>query len=432
MIMNTQDTQIIAVTGTKGKTTTVAVISDVLKTLGKNVLKVDTTGHFVNGERKSTLDDSKAVWRLVPSVCPGRYLWEFHSNPELKENGVAVLECSLGCSATSGLGYRYHTVGVFLNVFEDHLGSSDRIKTREDIAIAKSFIFSRLTAAGSSAVFNADDELVVKMLAKIPETARPYVTLLPCGLTFEHFDIKAHLASGGSALTVNDNHEIILKNNQGETVLVDLTQIPWTFDGKFGPSVWNILSAVGALYGYFEGQLPSGFREAFEAVRLDQYGGRLTLLSNDQGVKILADYAHEKISLGMVADLARTKLGDGGRVIGVVRLAHDRSDELMQETGRVIAAKYNEVVVYDKIDGYLRQPSPRQSRFMQVTGRTSQILFDAITESNPNATRIIREDEAIAYAAEIARPGDVVVIIVNDNIERSIGFIKEKFSAEFI
>ena len=50
---------IISVTGTKGKTTTVAVIADVLQSLGKNVLKVDTTGHFLNGERRSTLDDSK-------------------------------------------------------------------------------------------------------------------------------------------------------------------------------------------------------------------------------------------------------------------------------------------------------------------------------------------------------------------------------------
>src|SRR5665811_1639645 len=101
------DIPIISVTGTKGKTTTVFVIDDILRKLGYNVVKVDTTGHFVNGKRKSTLDDSKRVWHLVPSVCPGRYLWEFFSHPELCEKGVAVLECSLGSSATSGLGYRY-------------------------------------------------------------------------------------------------------------------------------------------------------------------------------------------------------------------------------------------------------------------------------------------------------------------------------------
>lgn len=424
-------TPIISVTGTKGKTTTVAVIADVLQRLSKNVLKVDTTGHFINGERRSTLDDSKRTWQLVPSVCPGRFLWEFHAQPELRENGVAVLECSLGSSAMSGLGYRYHDVGVFLNVFEDHIGSSDRIQSKEDIAKAKSFIFSRLVHDGGYAVFNADDELVVKTLSLLPKDAIN-TQLVPCGLTFEAFDIESHLQRGGVALTLNDQKQIVLKTASDETVLADLKAIPWTFDGAFGPSVWNMLSAVGALYGYFKGQLPTEFREAVEAVRLDRYGGRLTLLKNENDVTVLADYAHEKISLGLVADLARTQVGDGGQVIGVVRLAHDRTDDLMVDTGKTIAGKYDQFVVYDKIDDYWRKPKARVSRFKEIAGRTSQILTDAIKEVNPRVERIVREDEAIARAAEIAQPGDVVVVIVNDNIERSIEFIRESFKAEFI
>ncbi|MFY9228057.1 MAG: Mur ligase family protein [Candidatus Microsaccharimonas sp.] len=420
---------IISVTGTKGKTTTVSVIADVLLALQKNVLKVDTTGHFLNGERRSTLEESKAAWRLVPSVAPGRYLWEFHAQPELKENSVAVLECSLGCSAASGLAYRYHKVGVFLNVFEDHLGSSDRIKTKEDIAKAKQFIFSRLLHQDAYAVFNADDALVVDRLQVAPEVG---VTLVPFGLDFSEFDLDTHLKEGGVAITVNDSKEVVLRKKEGDTVVVSLEKIPWTFDGNFMPSIWNIMASVGALYGYFDGQLPDGIREAFEAVRLDPYGGRLTLLENEAGVKILADYAHEKISLGLVAELAKTKVAEGGKVIGVVRLAHDRTDDLMRETGEVIGKAYDQLVVYDKIDGYWRKATPKNSTFVEVDGRTSQILSDAIASVNPNVERIVREDEALQRAAEIAKPGDVVVVIVNDDIVRSIGFIKEYFKADFI
>ena len=94
------------------------VIVAVLRALGANSLRVDTTGHFINGERKSTLKDSSEIWGAVPTVCPGRYLWEFFVNPELQKNGIAVLETALGSSTSKGLGYFSHQVGIFLNVFE--------------------------------------------------------------------------------------------------------------------------------------------------------------------------------------------------------------------------------------------------------------------------------------------------------------------------
>lgn len=422
---------IISVTGTKGKTTTVSVISDILRSLNKNVLKVDTTGHFINGERHSTLESSKETWRLVPSVCPGRYLWEFHADSELRKNGIAVLECSLGSSAMSGLGYRYHNVGVFLNVFEDHIGSSDRIQSKADIAKAKEFIFSRLDPHSGYAVFNADDAYVTSVLDKIPSSLRHSARMVPVGLSFDHFDLDEHFKQGGVAITMNGT-VVVLRSAKGDESLADLRKIPWTFNGNFMPSVWNIISAVGALYAYFDGTLPAGFGQIVESVRLDQYGGRLTLLENDKGVKILADYAHEKVSLAMVADLARTMTEKNNQIIGVVRLAHDRTDELMRETGRIVGKAYDQLIVYEKIDGYWRQPKPTSTRFPEIVGRTSKIFAAAIEEVNSNVHRITREDEALIYAAEVAQPGDVVVTIVNDNIERSIGFIKDAFKADFV
>lgn len=422
---------IISVTGTKGKTTTVAVISDVLLYLKKNVLKVDTTGHFINGERKSTLDDSKAIWQLVPTVCPGRYLWEFYANPEICDNRVAVLECALGSSSLPGLGYRTHDVGVFLDVFEDHIGSSERIKSKADIVKAKSFIFSRLKIENPYAVFNADDEYVVSALGVIPKIAEN-VQLIPFGITFDKFNLDNHLKSGGVAITINDNKEIILKSAVGDKIIANLKVIPWTFNGEFMPSVFNIMASVGALYGYFEGKLPDNINDAIESVRLDCYGGRLTLLKANNGVKIIADYAHEKVSLLQIAKLAHGQVKKGGQVIGVVRLAHDRSDDLIIDTGKTIAMGYDELVVYDKIDGYFRKAKNRVRRFREVEGRTSRILSEAIASVNPNVTRILREDEAIKYANKIAKDGDVVVVIVNDDIRRSIGFIKDAFEAEFL
>lgn len=419
---------IISVTGTKGKTTVVNLLADILRRMHRNVLQVDTTGHFVNDERKSTLEDSKEIWNLVPSVCPGRYLYEFHAHPELKENGVAVLETALGCSGSAGLGYRCHEVGIFLNVFEDHLGSSERLQTREDIAKAKSFIFERVNPLGGYAVFNADDPLVCKMLTRAPAD----ITLVPCGLEFSHFDLEKHLAAGGSAVTIEDEC-IVLKSAAKTTRVCELANLPWTFRGKFMPSVWNSLHVVGALYGYFGGTLPAEAIKALEAARLDPSAGRLVLLQAASGTTILADYAHEKVSLAAVGQLAHELLHDDGQVIGVVRLAHDRTDQLIHETGHIIGSAFDQVVVYEKIDGYWRQPKVTTSKlFPQVVGRTSEKLLAGVLETNPSAVRIVREDEAIAHAAEIARSQDTVVVIVNDDIGRSLQFIKDSFMAELV
>ena len=422
---------IISVTGTKGKTTTVAIIDDILRQFDYNVLKVDTTGHFVNGKRKSSLEDSKETWDLVPSVCPGRYLYEFYVNPDLRDKGVALLECSLGSSAISGLGYRYHDIGIFLNVFEDHMGSSDRIKSKKDIVKAKQFIFQRLHKQGSYAVFNADDAYVTSALGTIPNGSES-AELIPVGFNFEHFDIDKHLKEGGVAITVNSNKEIILRSSTKDQLIADLRLIKWTFDGNFTPSIWNLMSAIGALYGYFKGQLPNGFKQAVERVQLDSYGGRLTVLKSKKGVMIIADYAHEKISLSYVAKLAHSQTSKTGQVIGVVRLAHDRTDKLMIDTGKAIASEYDTLVVYDKIDGYYRKALVKKLKFAQIEGRTSKILSDSIRTINPNVKRIVREDRAIEYAEKISKPGDVVVVIVNDNIKRSIDFIKDIFKAEFV
>jgi cyanophycin synthetase len=420
----------VSVTGTKGKTTTVSVIAEVLQKLNHNVLKVDTTGHFINGKRKSDLESSKALWGLVPSVSPGRYLYEFYENPEFQERGVAVLECSVGCSNLPGLGYSHHTVGIFLNVYEDHLGSSERLKTKEDILNAKSFIYRKIRRNGW-AVFNADDELVVHGLKAVPDFYP--VNILPFGINFKNFNLENHLKNEGVAVTVRDNYVAILKDKQVKKVIA-LKDLQWTFNGEYIPSVYNILASVAGLYGVLEGKLPTNFTQILQTIRLDRYSGRLTLLQNKQNIRILADYAHEKISLREVSKLARKLSAENGRVIGVVRLADDRTEELIKDTGHYIANDFDSFIVYDKIDGYWRKPrQPGHSRKFvhQVVGRISKLFAEAIAEKNSNVTRILREDKALEQAAKEARPGDVVVVIVNDNIERSINFIKDSFKADF-
>jgi len=430
----------ITITGTKGKTTVSNVLASVLRQIEPKVLHVDTNGAYVNGKLEISKKQSQQMWDVVPTVAPGRFLYLMVDDNDLAEDGMdhvtlpgaAVLEASLGCGTVSGLGYYGHDIGIFTNVYEDHLGSRPDLVSRKDIGASKRFIFSRINRDGT-AVFNADDDVVCGEL----KHCKPGVTLLPFGRSFDYFDLQGHLDSGGYALTIEDK-KLVLLHKVSKTQIMDIADVSWAFEGMYEPSLYNLMAISAALFAYNDFAFSDDLIQKIAATKLDPYSGRLTLLETKGGIKILADYAHEKQSLQSIAALARDLKQPEGRTIGVLRLSWDRTEQLVRETADFIAQDYDRFVIYDKIDGYWRQPSSRfrtgQRQFTQEVGKISGWLSDALKDKRGDEAveQIMREDYALERAAEIARPGDVVVVIVNDDIERSIGFIRETFQADFV
>jgi UDP-N-acetylmuramyl tripeptide synthase len=426
--------KVVTITGTKGKTTVSNLIDTILLRLGtgKETLRVDTNGHYINGKQRSTFEDSHRIYGIAPTVCPGRYCMSLKSfDPEKLDNTVAVLESSLGSGGTCGTGIKTCNVGVWTNVLEDHLGSSDRLKSREDIADAKDFVFKQV-CAGGYAVFNACDDLVCSKTNLIDKEAK----LLPCVFNDDevYFNIEKHIKAGGEALILRDA-KIFKRNADGERLVYDAEDLPWTFEGHFKPSMTNLTLTLGAIYAIHDGHFPRGLNDVIDGIRLDPYGGRLTLLKAKSGTTIIADYAHETESLLQVSNLAR-RIADkqGGKTIAVIRLPYDRTEKLIKKTGQAISKAYDELIVYDKIDGYYRRPEKRKisAHFTQSVGRVARILGAAISKKNKNTKIIIREDKALDFAAKEATENDVVVAIVNDDIHRSIDWIREKFAAKFV
>jgi cyanophycin synthetase len=419
--------KIISVTGTKGKTTVVRSLSNVIYRARGNTLRVDTDGYYINEKQKGDLALSKNLCGLVSSVCPGRFLMTMQ---KYYPNFTAILECSLGSSGSAGLGYRKHDIGIFTNVMEDHLGSSDRLKTKSDIARAKRFIFRRITLDGW-AVFNADDEYVVSQLEAI--NPKHKITLIPIGMHANNFPLTQHLKDGGEWITY-EHDWIILKSKSQSERLIYVPDVAWTFGGHYSPSIYNLMLIIGGLYANYDKKIPKKVLQLVTKTKLDRYGGRLTLLKSKNDVKIIIDFAHEKYSINEVGKLAKKLIRQEGKTIGVVRLALDRTDDLIKETGRYIANSFDSFVVYDKIDGILRKPTlidPRK-KFQHITGRVSSLLFEAIHVINKNSIRIAQEDLAIAEAARQAQPGDVVVVIANDDSKQTLKFVQKYFKASFV
>jgi len=423
----------IAVTGTKGKTTVVNVFAELLRKLGvKTVLHVNTDGHYINGVQKSTTKDSIHTWGMRPTVGPGRYLFEFLHSEQVYEECAAVMEASLSSGTTIGTGYPVVSVATFLNVFEDHIGSSVRtkIRSRSDLAKLKSFIYTRMKN-GSYAVCNADDRLVVRSLKALPKEKKVNVVYFGLRQKPTPFLRRAHTAG---FVTVEDG-VVVYITKEKTLPIMPIDTVPWTFKGLYEPSIYNVLAIVSMALGYYGEDLPGTFADTFASIHLDPRSGRLVQFSSQRDVTLIADYAHESESLREIARMAKRMTKKGGRVIGLVRLAHNRSDAHIKKVAKTIAEEYDELFVYDKIDGHFTIPDPEKQtnkKFPKVIGRTSTILHEAILKYGGVSERIVREDQAIAAAADKARAGDVVIAIVGDDIERSIECLKQSFDAEVL
>ncbi|PIZ96108.1 MAG: hypothetical protein COX80_02130 [Candidatus Magasanikbacteria bacterium CG_4_10_14_0_2_um_filter_33_14] len=419
--------KIISITGTKGKTTVTRALSEIIYKSGENVLRVDTDGHYINEKRKSTLEDSKKLFMLVPTVCPGKYLLDVKKYfPDF----TAVFETAIGSSGSAGLGYGLHQIGIFTNILEDHLKASKRLQTQADLAKAKRFIFSRLDVGGT-AIFNADDKYVCSQLSSIPEFRKP-IYFLPVGFDFKYFDIEKNLKNNGSLITI-ENACVVVKSAKKTQKIIKVNDVKWTFGGNFKPSVYNLMFIIAGLLVFNGGKITKQNKEDLKNYKMDKFGGRLTLLENKEGVKILVDYAHEKFSLVEVAKLAKS-IGNG-EVIGVVRLAPDRQDEIIAETGKYIANKYDRFVVYDKIDGVNRKEyKGRKSDFNRKTGEVSKIFYEGILskKKSDKVERILEEKKAIKRSAELAKKGDVVVVICGDDHKKTVEYVQDYFKAKFV
>lgn len=414
---------IITVTGTKGKTTVTRLLNYIFCNHTKkfNVLYVDTDGHYFNNKRKGTLKDSKKLYGLVPTVCPGRFLYRL----ENKENPIAILEASVGSSALPGMGYCLHNIGIFTNVYDDHVGY--RMKTRKQLAHQKArFVFRRTVPKGIS-IFNADDKYVCGELSMV--RVELGMTLLPVGLNAKHFEIKKHIKEGGSYITMQDSW-IGIETQKGFRKLLDVKKIPWTFQGEFKPSIYNIMFALAGVYAQNKFKVPQrALLDLFYSYTLDKEGGRLTQIENKKkGYSYLVDFAHEKYSLTEVGNLAK-KLSTN-KTIGVVRLGADRKDDVLVKTGEYIANKYDVLIVFDKIDGVKRKSSNGRGGYFPTreVGEISKLFFKGIKNKKRNKKDvhyILQEKDAIKLASQLAEKGDVIVTIPGHSHTETIKEIKK-------
>ena len=141
--------QVIGITGTDGKTTTVEMISHVLQEADVQHVKISTTSIFINGKNSpnTTKRTSLSPWYMQRLLR------------EAVQSGIKVAVIEVSSHATEQkriFGVEFDIAGI-TNVTEGHV---DDHGSFEKYANAKKLLFTKYLKKDGTAILNSDDEVV--------------------------------------------------------------------------------------------------------------------------------------------------------------------------------------------------------------------------------------------------------------------------------
>ncbi len=374
---------IVAVTGTNGKTTTVRMISHIMKTAGRRVGMTTTDGIYIDGTQIMAGDMSGPTSAKMVL-----------KNPTIN---YAVLETARGGILRSGLGFDRCDIAVVTNVTSDHLGQHG-IDSLADLARVKAVVPQSVFRDGKS-VLNADNEWTVEMA----RYARGEI--LYFSMDEDNPIIREHLRNKGRAVilrTVASGEMITIIENRRETSLLLASQIPATFDGRLRVNIANALAAVTAALAD-DVQLEY-IRQAMRTFTSSFYQtpGRFNLLEF-QGRRIIMDYCHNIAGLESMADFVKRM--EPTRAIAVISMPGDRLDNDIAAFGKLAGETFDELVIREDTNTRGR-PSGEVALRLKQAAMSAGLLDEAVTI-------VLEEIDAVKAAVDRSDREELVVLMVD-------------------
>ena len=369
---------ITAVTGTNGKTTTVRLLSHLLRHAGRKV------GMACTG----TIEIDNHV------IMRGDYSGPQAAAIVLREPTVehAVLEVARGGIMRRGLGFDECDVGVLLNIGSDHLGEHD-LHTLDELARCKTVVIDAVREGGT-AVLNADDRYVLEG----QQWARGNIIFFT--LDPDSRAIRQHVREQGVAFTIH-HEQIVMRQGRVEADVIPINDVPITFEGHARFNIANALAASAAAYalGLNIADIQTGL-QTFHPTP-GQNPGRTNLVAAD-GVQVLIDYGHNVPALEALDELVSSL--PARRRISVASAPGNRRDEDLMALGAQLARMHDVVFICD--------PLPRG----RAAGEAAGLLRDGAASAGAACQLEIVLDEhmAIERAFDEAREGDLLVLLIDD------------------
>ncbi len=352
--------QLVAVTGTNGKTTTTSVVDAIVKASGAK------TGLFGTIAYHTPLGEYPAPNTTPESVDLQGFL------AEIRDAGgkYAVLEASSHALSMDRLWGCHFQAAVFTNLTREHM---DYHKNFDHYFAAKKKLFAG-TGAGAPevAVINSDDEYGQR-LAGLAKNTVTYGIESDAAISAKKF----HLTFEGLSFTAQTPNGKV--------------QVHSPLVGRI--NVYNVLAAIGAsqALGLSNEAIEQGIRN------LQSVSGRFQRINLGQPFQVIVDYAHTDDALEKLIRTAR-ELNPKGRIITLFGCGGGKDRTKRPVMGEV-TGRLSDLTI-------LSSDNPRSEDPLKI-------ISDIIVGLQKTAGKYLIEpdrEKAIALAMEEASTGDTVLL----------------------